>query len=71
VSCGCSDSDSVLEQLWQAVSQDIIDEINNFADIKLALGDLKVLPGTFQDSIPAPITGKGDNEAVTLTGKIE
>lgn len=68
---GTAVTDGVLTQMWQDVAQDIIDEINNHADIVLEAADISVLPGTFKDSLNNPVTGTGNNDAVTLEGKIE
>lgn len=59
-----------MRNLWKAISEEIIDEIKNFADINLATSDIPVLPGTFQAG-GNPVTGVAVNDAVVLGGKIE
>ena len=64
-------TDGQLETLWQAISQDIIDEFTDNADINLSASDIPVLPGSFKDGSSLPVSGQGENDAVLLEGKIE
>lgn len=64
-------SDATLRQMWKAVAEAIIEEIDVHLDIVLQQGDISILPGTFKDSLTNPITGAGVNDAVTLSGKAE
>lgn len=57
--------------LWTAIAEELINEIKTNGVIDLSNGDVEILPGTFKDSLSAPITGKGTNNAVQLTGKIK
>jgi len=56
---------------WKAIANEIINEIKDHADIELMASDISILPGTFEDSLNAPITGLGENDAVILTEKIK
>lgn len=66
-----SQYDTLGRDLWRAVADEIISEIDTNADIVLATDDITIQPGTFKDSLNAPITGQGLQVAVTLNGKIE
>ena len=60
-----------LQEVWQAIKEGDVAEISTNADINLAVSDMSILPGTFIDSLAAPITGLGANAAVVLAGKLE
>lgn len=64
-------SDTLMRKYWKIVADEIIKEIKQHGDIKLLLGDIPILPGTFKDSTMTTITGVGENDAVTLEQKIE
>lgn len=64
--------ETLYRQMWRAIADEIIKEIDVNADIVLNASDIPIDPGSFIDSITfAPITGTGQNQAVTLSGKIE
>ena len=58
-------------KFWKGIAGELINEIKNNGDIDLASADVSILPGTFKDSLSAPITGLGINQAVVLSGKIK
>lgn len=68
---GTAISISALEQMWQEIAQDIIDEFKNHADINLAAGDIEVPALGLFDSTSQPVTGQAVNAPKILTGKIE
>lgn len=62
--------------LWTAVADEIIKEIDQNADIVLTNANIHIEPGTFKVNVPAfnvdvPVTGQAEQVAVTLSGKIE
>ena len=65
-------TDAQLEQMWQAVGRNIVDEIEQNADIVLDIGDIKIpgSSGLISSSPGNPVTGIGLNDAVTLSSKI-
>lgn len=68
---GAEITDAQLEQMWQAVAQDIIDEVNNNADIVLEGGEIPVPGAGLIDSVSGPVTGSATNGPITISGKIE
>jgi len=63
--------DALGETIWKGIADEIINEFKTNGNLKFLSGDIKILPGTFLDSLSAPVTGLAENQAVTLTGKIE
>lgn len=60
-----------LEQMWQAIAQDFIDEVNNHADITLNAADIPVPAAGIIDSNTGACTGQAVNAATgPLTGRI-
>lgn len=68
---GTEISVSLLEEMWQEIAQDIIDEIKDHADIVLQAGDIIVPGGGLADSFGGPISGSASNASVTIEGQIE
>lgn len=64
-------TDAQLELMWQAVAQDIIDEVNNHADIELDGGEIPVPGAGLIDSTSGPVTGSAVNGPTTISGKIK
>jgi len=62
---------SLLEQMWQAVAQDFIDEVKNHADIVLEGAEINIPAAGLLDSMAAPVTGAATNAPATQSGKIE
>lgn len=60
-----------LEEAWKVITGQHKTHLNDNADIELDTADIDILPGTFEDSANQPITGLGENSAVTLTQKIK
>lgn len=60
-----------MQAKWEIVADEMIKYFKTNMDIKLIAGDIPVAPGTFKDSLSAPITGSGASTAITLSGKIE
>lgn len=60
-------------EIWRGIATKIVSHIQSRADIDLAISDIKVLPGTFQEQLPTngPIIGEGVNDAVILEQKIK
>lgn len=63
--------EAIIIACLEAFCEGIIEEITQNGAIVMANGDFKILPGTFLDSLSAPLTGEGDVKAFDLTGKIE
>ena len=64
-------TDATLEQMWTAVSQDIIDEIKENMDIEFDAADISVPGLGLFDSIPLPVTGAAASAATgPLSGKV-
>jgi len=65
---------AILVDMWKAIAGDIITEINDNADIDLALGDI-VTPGPsglLGAAGPGqPVGGAGLNSPIVLAGKIK
>lgn len=62
-----------LRNLWKAIAEEIVNEIDTFAQLDLLAADIPVDPGTFVENLPVPgtpITGVGISQAVTLVGRI-
>lgn len=60
-----------LTRFCDALGTAIVTRIKADADIDLQANDISVNPGSFQDSLSAPITGQGVNAAVTLNQRIK
>lgn len=69
---GVAVSDAVLEQMWQAVANDIVNEIKTNGDIDLEAADITVPALGLFDSVPAPVTGSASSAPTgPLTGRIK
>lgn len=58
------------EKIWNIVFDEFIKHFKTNAELKLLANDIHVSPGTFTAGA-TPVTGQGENQAVTLTGKME
>tara|TARA_Y100000310_G_scaffold243676_1_gene248260 strand:- start:28550 stop:28822 length:273 start_codon:yes stop_codon:yes gene_type:complete len=65
------EGEAIINAALEALCDGIIEEIRENGAINMDAGDFSVLPGSFQDSTNAPITGLGQNAPFNLQGKIE
>lgn len=68
---GTADDAATLKKFADAMAKAFIDYVKENADIELAAADIKVDPGSFKDSLNAPVTGVATIQAVTLSTKIK
>jgi hypothetical protein len=55
---------------WKAICSAIVLHIKTNARLNFVAAEVLVDPGTFKDSLNAPITGQGTNATVTAKGTI-
>lgn len=65
------EGEAIIAAALEAFCEGIIEEIQQNGAINMDAGDFSVNPGSFNDSLNAPITGQGVNDAFNLQGKIQ
>jgi hypothetical protein len=57
---------AAMDNYWKAIADELVKHIKDHMQIALQDSDIHIKPGTFVDSLTAPVTGQGENLPITL-----